>query len=318
MKITLEETAELLKRYRRFVITAHVNPDGDAVGSVLALTYLLRAMGKEAHCLLNDDVPRSFAFLPGVQEIRKPEGKAQADLLIVLDSSDLERVGAVGEAAAGLPILNIDHHVSNEDAFAEYLYLDSHSAATGELIFRLYKALGLAISQEAAVCLYTAIATDCGFFRYSNTKAETMRCAAELLACGVRPNLVSEAIEKKSLGTVKAIARVIDTLELFAEGRIACVTLTPEVLEGCETTEGMVDFARVVEGVDVAVMVKYVEPKVTRVSMRSISTDVSEVALRLGGGGHKRAAGCTIYDTVLRAREIIVQEIGAALRGAQV
>lgn len=315
MKITLQETAELLRKYKRFVLTAHVNPDGDAVGSLLALAHLLRGMGKETVCLLHDAVPHSFAFLSGAQMIARPESKVEADLLIVLDSSDLERVGAVREAAAGLPILNIDHHASNEDGFADYLYLDSHSAATGELIFRLYKALGEPIGADAAVCLYTAIATDCGFFRYSNTKEATLRCAAELLAAGAKPNVVSEAVEKKSFGTVKAIARVIDTLELFHGGKIACITLTPEVLEGCETTEGLVDFARVVEGVEVAVMVKYVEAKVTRVSMRSISADVSQIALRLGGGGHRRAAGCTIHDTLLRARDAVVREIGAAIDG---
>lgn len=317
MRITLEETAALLKKYRRFALTAHVNPDGDAVGSVLALAALLRALGKETLCLLSDDLPRSFAFLPGAERIQKPNGKVEADLLVVLDASDLERIGAVKDAAAGLPVLNIDHHVSNEDAFADYLYLDSHSAATGELIFRLYKALGQPIGADAAACLYTAIATDCGFFRYSNTKEETLRCAAELLAAGAKPNVISEAVEKKSLGTVKAMARVIDTLELFDGGRIACITLTPEVLEGCETTEGMVDFARVVEGVEVAVMVKAVGEKTARVSMRSISADVSEIALRLGGGGHKRAAGCTIHEDVLCARDRIVQEIAAALGGGR-
>lgn len=312
MKMELEDVAKLLTEYNHFVITAHVNPDGDAVGSLLALMHGLKALNKQVTCLIDDEIPRNFEIMPGYEMIARPqEAIVNADLLIILDCSDLERIGKTSEVV-NAPILNIDHHISN-NGFADYLHLDANSAATGEIIFRLLKQLKVEITKSMAICLYTAIATDCGFFRYANTSAETMQIGAELLACGVKPNIISENLEKKSLTALQTLGKVLDSLELFAQGHISCITITSEIVEECDSTEGFIDFARIVEGVDVAIMVKYIDEKTCRISMRSKQTDVSKVALQFSGGGHVRAAGCTLNLPLAEAKQTIIAAVQAAM-----
>lgn len=305
MKIELRDAADLLKKYRRFVITAHVNPDGDAVGSVLALSHILIGMGKETVCLIDDEVPQSFQFMPGYETIARPDQKVEnADLLIILDASDLKRIGKVKDVVDA-PILNIDHHMSNDD-FADYMYLDSDRAATGEIIYQLIELMRAEMNRSVAICLYTAIATDCGFFRFANTTSFTMQCAAKCIDYGARPNLVSEELEKKSLAAIRSLSSVLNSIEIFCEGRISCITITTAMLDGCESTEGFIDFARVIRGVDLAVMVKYRDESSCRVSMRSKSIDVSAIAAKFGGGGHMRAAGCTICEPIPEAKRLIL------------
>lgn len=305
MKITLEQIAELLKKHNKFVVTAHVNPDGDALGSVLALSNYLISIGKNVTCLIDDDIPSNFNFLNNIKMITSPvENKINADLLIVLDSSDLERIGRVRQLTSA-PILNIDHHVSNNQ-FANYLYLDSNVAATGEIIFQLLKLMDAQITVAIAEYLYTAIATDSGFFKYSNTSESTMKIAAELIHYGVKPNLISEALEKKPLSSIRALPKVLETLELFANNTIACICITQNILELCDSTEGFIDFPRVIDGVELAIMIKYVDDVSCRVSMRSKTIDVSKIATSLGGGGHKKAAGCTIHQSLIDSKKTIV------------
>lgn len=308
MKLKLESVADLLKKNHHFVITAHLNPDGDAVGSVLGLAHLLTGMGKKVTCLIDDDIPDNFQIMPGCETINKPlQPIDNVDLLIILDSSDLERIGKVKDVV-NAPILNIDHHISNNE-FADYLYLDHKKAATGEIIFELLKQMNITLTQEIAICLYVAIATDCGFFRYANTSENTMNIGAELIHAGVKPNLVSEELEKKPLQSLKTLAKVLQSLELFADGKIGCITINEELLACCDSTEGFIDFARTVEGVDVAVMVKYVDHATCRISMRSKTVDVSKIALNFNGGGHVRAAGCTLNYSLDEAKKIILQTI---------
>ncbi|MDF2564602.1 MAG: phosphoesterase RecJ domain protein [Massilibacillus sp.] len=305
MKITLEQIAELLKKHSKFVVTAHVNPDGDALGSVLALSNYLISIGKNVTCLIDDDIPSNFSFLNNIKMITSPvENKINADLLIVLDSSDLERIGRVRQLTSA-PVLNIDHHISNNE-FADYLYLDSNVAATGEIIFQLFKLMDAQITVAIAEYLYTAIATDSGFFKYSNTSESTMKIAAELIHYGVKPNLISEELEKKPLSSIRALPKVLETLELFANNRIACISITQNILELCDSTEGFIDFPRVIDGVELAIMIKYVDDSTCRISMRSKTIDVSKIATSFGGGGHKKAAGCTIHQSLLDSKKTIV------------
>lgn len=304
-KINLEELINLIMDNDKFIITTHINPDGDAIGSALALTHYLRNIGKGAICLIDDDIPNNFNFLLESTLIEKPgPNKLDVDLMIVLDSSDLERIGKVANVSDA-SILNIDHHISNNE-FADYLYLDTIAAATGEILFKLLKYANADFNEIIAYSLYTAIATDCGFFKYSNTSADTMKYAASLIELGVKPNIVSEAMEKKSLNSIKSLSSVLNTLELFSDNKIAILSITKEITETCESTEGFIDFPRTIEGVELAILIKYINDNCCRISMRSTQVDVSIIAKKFGGGGHKKAAGCTVYNSLLESKKLII------------
>ena len=315
MNISLTETANALLTARGLVLTAHVNPDGDAVGSSLGLMHVLRGMGKEVQVFIDDDIPAIFSVLPGYEVIEKPEkekreGKIKADALVVLDTAP-DRIGAVADIVDA-PVINIDHHMTNKGE-AERSYVDADRAATAEIVYELVKTMGEKPGREAAMCLYTGMATDTGFFRYANTTPFTMRAAAELLECGVEPNVISEAVEQKTYEVVKGMAEAMQTIERFANGRAAGLFLDQSLTARIANTEGFIDMVRVIEGIDVAVLLKCKEEKLCRVSMRSKGMDVASIAAGFGGGGHVRAAGCTLEMTFDEAKKAIMGAISEAV-----
>lgn len=305
----------LLKENRSFVLTAHVSPDGDCLGSMLALYEFLVRQGKQVIVLLDDVVPPVYRILPYWDVIRTADevGRIKADLLVILDASTSDRIGRVGEIVQA-PTLNIDHHVSNK-GFTDHRWLDSNASATGELIYRLFEEAKEPITKEMAVNLYTAIATDCGFFRYANTRPATMRIGADLLAHGVEPNVIAEALEQVSLSTMHLTVRALQTMAFYAEGKIAVITVTRDMLEHDESTDELINYPRKVEGVEVAVMLKQKDDTSVKISMRSRSTDVSQIAMQFGGGGHARAAGCSIEGSIDEAREKLLAVIAAKVGG---
>ncbi len=316
MQISFEKIAALLQSADDIVITSHVSPDGDALGSALALAHHLLGQGKKVQLLLDDDLPLNFSFLPGFELFERPEAGVirEADLLVVLDTN-IDRTGQVAAAVQAVQ-LNIDHHISN-DLSAQYLCLNPSRAATGELLFEYLMFVQAEITTDMAICLYTAIATDCGFFRYSNTTPFTMQAGAALLSHGVKPNLISEALEIKPLATVQGIAAAMNTLQLFCGGKAALVCVSKEILATALSTEGLVDFIRVIDGVDIAIVLKYVDDTTSRVSMRSKYTDVSRIAMDFGGGGHARAAGCTLHVGIDEAGESIIAAIKKAMEAVE-
>lgn len=304
----------LLKENQSFVLTAHVSPDGDSLGSLLALYEFLTKQGKQVTVVLDDIIPPVYRILPHWDVIRTVDevGSINADLLIVLDASTADRIGRVGTIIHA-PTLNIDHHVSNR-GFTDYRCLDADAAATGEIIYRLIEEANVPITKEMAINLYTAIATDCGFFRYANTKPTTMRIGAELLAQGVEPNVIAEALEQISMDTMRLTVRALQTMAFFAEGKIAVITVTKDMLAHDESTDELITYPRKIEGVDVAVMLKQRDDSSVKVSMRSRHVDISRIAMQFGGGGHARAAGCSIEGSIEEAREkllaVIMPEVG--------
>ena len=219
MKITLPVAAAKLRAADNILLTAHINPDGDAIGSTLAMLQVLRSMGKNVQVYIDDKLPKNFEVLPYAEEIRRPreDEKFNADLLVVLDTSP-DRIGAV-KNLTDAPILNIDHHITNK--FEENdLYLDANAAATCEIIFNLCNELFINIAKNVAVCLYTGIATDTGFFNYSNTRPSTLRAAAALVESGVEPNLISEQMEKRTFRDVKIMSAALQTAKLFYGGKV--------------------------------------------------------------------------------------------------
>ena len=313
MNITMEQAAEKLMAAKKLLITAHVNPDGDAVGSVLGLSAFLRGRGKTVTVMIDDKLPKNLSFLPGYDRIIRPEEgkKVDAELLVILDTS-LDRIGEVAKAAEGLPVLNIDHHISN-DGKADFLYNDNRAAAS-EMIFEIVDHLGGDFTPEIATPLYTGMATDTGFFKFSNTRPETMRAAARLLEAGVRPEQVSEALEEKPESIVRGQAAALQTMELSYGGRVAGLYLDKDLATSLETTEGFIDFVRVIEGVEIAVLIKCMDDNFCRVSVRSKGLDVSKVAMKFGGGGHIRAAGFPVKKPLAEAKKDVLEALGEVLK----
>jgi phosphoesterase RecJ-like protein len=311
MNISLSQASRYMFGAENVVITGHVHPDGDCLGSMLALYRLCQQKRVKARLLLDDEIPSFYAFLPDLDAIERPIEPIEADLLIVLDASDIERIGKVREYVSA-PVLNLDHHISNT-GFADYLFLDPLAAATGSILYSLFRQEGIKPDELTATCLYTAIATDCGFFRYANTTSDTLRYAAELLDCGVQPALVAEALETKPASNIFTLIHVLETLEIVLEGKVACVTVSPDVLEIGESTDDFINYPRSIEGVEVAIMFKQTDASFTRISLRSRNVDVSAIALSFGGGGHKRAAGCSIASPLDEAKRQIFVAVASAL-----
>ena len=309
-ELSLRETGQLLEAAQKIVLCTHVSPDGDTLGSSLGLAMSLTNLGKEVIVYCDDLINKSFSFIPGIEMVQRPQqgSKLAADLLVVIDASSFDRIGIVGEVVEYKQLLNIDHHISNT-RFADFLYLDAKAAATGEIMCGLFQEMQWPMNKDIAECFYIAISTDCGSFRYANTTPKTMRAGAWLLEQGVNPNEISDKLDMRSRLTMEMLAKVLPSLTFEGDGKIAYLTITNDLYNKDANTDSFVNYPRYIEGVEVAIMFKAVEPKVTRVSMRSSKVDVAQVALSFGGGGHVRAAGCTIYAPVEEAREQLLAKL---------
>lgn len=307
MDVTLQEAGKIIEQAQHLVISSHVNPDGDNVGSTLALYHCLTEMGKKVQVVLDDTLPDNLGMMTGLDVYTRPEGSPiKADLLIIVDV-DLDRIGRVREFVEA-PVLNLDHHVSNKH-LSDYCYVENEAAATAEIVYKLIIQQQWPLNQLSATCLYTGLCSDTGFFKYSNTKPETLRAAAHLLECGAQPAKISSIFEARTLGSVLALGRAIETIRLFHEGKIAFIYADEDLMKLATNTEGFVDYARNIRGVDVAVFLKYIDDNTTRVSMRSHETDVAAICQSLDGGGHIRAAGATVHAPLAEAQDIVLAAI---------
>jgi phosphoesterase RecJ-like protein len=296
------ELARLFVPGRRVCLTTHVNPDGDGLGSEAGLLHLLRARGVDAIVTNPTPTPPRFGFLfddlPGadrtaeaVKELRR------ADVIAVLDISDLSRLGMLSETVRtrGVPVACIDHHVSEGELPAGPRYVDPTAAATGELILELAEANDWAITEEAARGLYVAILTDTGGFRFSNTRPQTLRVAADLLEAGVDPEeIYLEVYARAPEGRPRLFAEALQTLVVEPEYGLAWVTVPPGAIERLKVTsddlDGVVEFPRSIEGVRLALLFREVSQGRVKVSLRSVGdVDVAEFAKPFGGGGHRKA-----------------------------
>lgn len=304
---TLAETAKLLKEAGKMVIVSHISPDGDTLGSSLALAHALRMLGKEVMLNVDDDIPSVFSFLPGIGEYMRfsPDDSVPADLLIVIDASSADRAGNAMNVVKARSVLNIDHHKTNTH-FADYLYLDSDAAATAEIIYSLLLELGTELNTEIATCIYEGLYTDTGSFKYSNTTSRTLSIASALLTYGVNPSLISDNMEVKSRSQVEMLGKVLETLTFLRDGKIAYVEVAPELYDYNVDTDTFVSYPRYIEGVEVALLFKQVEENLTRVSFRSKQVDVAKIALSFGGGGHQKASGCSIHAPLKEAESIVL------------
>ena len=326
--------ADALRPGQRVCVTTHVNPDGDGLGSEVGLVHLLRARGINAVITNPSPTPPRFSFLfrdlPGVD--KTPEAVRElrrADLIIVLDISDLARLGMLIETVRerGVPVACVDHHVSVGLLPPGPRYVDPQAAATGELIFELATGNRWPVTQAAARALYVAILTDTGGFRFSNTRPRTLRIAADLLETGVDPEQIYlEVYARAPEGRPRLFAEALQTLVVEPECGLAWVTVPPGSIErhgvSSDDLDGVVEFPRSIEGVRMALLFREISQGRVKVSLRSVGdVDVAAFAKTYGGGGHTKAAGLSlpgslaeVQDTVLRAARAYLGANGAGSR----
>lgn len=306
-----------LRKTKRVLITSHMAPDGDAVGSELGFAELARQLGVQAAIFNRDPHPASLGFLPGIETItvspELPAGFERGyDLAVVLECPDLGRPGYAG--LDRLPILNIDHHLENA-RYGVLNYIDEEAPAVGEMILAMAELANAAVTETMATNLYTALVTDTGDFRYSNATPRAFSAGARLVGDGARPAEIAEHLwENNPARIVRLTAAVLSTLELMADGRLAVITCDRAMLETAgafpEDTENLVNIPRAIEGVRVAALLKAFHDLSVRVSLRSRGdVDVQSVAKIFGGGGHKNAAGCTIPGSLPEARRALLDAL---------
>jgi bifunctional oligoribonuclease and PAP phosphatase NrnA len=316
----MRQVLEAIKKYKRFLITAHVNLEGDSLGSQLAMKELLNILDKDAFILDHDAVPEHYKFLPKADQVLNKLGKdMKFDAALVLDCPTLKRIGSVADVIKGKPVISIDHHISNE-MFGDVNWIDPKASSAGEMVFRLFKEAGKPLTKEAALYLYIAILTDTGSFNYENTSSITHEIAGELLGYGLAPATVSENVyERRSLSDIKLLGLVLSTIKVNGTGDVAYLEMTDEMLKetGADLakSEGLINYARSIDKVKVAIIFKEdAKKKVINISFRSKgSTDVNAIASRFGGGGHVKASGCTVKGKLADVKKMVLQATDEAL-----
>ncbi|NLJ79185.1 MAG: bifunctional oligoribonuclease/PAP phosphatase NrnA [Tissierellia bacterium] len=314
----MADAIQLIGKSDNILIASHVQPDGDSIGSALALAIALTKIKDGIRVLKVDDIPADYKFLPGIELIGEWQN-GELDLFIALDCADIDRLGP-GKALAlrARHLINIDHHITN-DNFGD-INIIAESAATGELVYDLIKRMEIGFDTDIATCLYTAISTDTGRFMYSNTSHKTHLIASELLKMGIDINSINTNLyQNRSIERTNLFLDSLSGLEMFADGEVAVTAITQDMLDinnaKLEDTEGIISFIRGIDTVEVACLLKEIARGETKVSMRSkMRIDVSRICNKFGGGGHLRAAGCTIYDDIDHAKKLILDEIKTIFR----
>ncbi len=309
---------QAIQHARKILITSHINPDGDAIGSLLALYLALLKMNKQADPAICSPIPKQYNFLPQVKDIQIcKEYTGQYDLMIALDCGDASRIGKLAMEVPP-PILNIDHHKSSHP-FGQINWFSEAASAASEMVYELILELGVPIDRDIAACIYTGIATDTGNFRYSNTSSRCLHTAGRLVELGADPYLISQQIyENVPPSTLKLLNSTLSTLEISFGGQLGNLTVTQQMLKdaGAQSweAENFVNYARSIEGVRVAMLVYEKDSRECRVSLRSKDEiDVAEIARHFGGGGHFHAAGITMQGSVDQTRAKVQDWIGRNL-----
>jgi len=316
-KHAMNEVLLALRAGKSFLVTSHINPDGDAIGSMLCMGHFLRAIGKsDVVCVSEDPVPRNYQWLPGASDILiDAAANIVADVAVIVDLSRPDRLGTVREAVAKAgKVVVIDHHLEDDPA-GDVNFIDPAYSAVGEMLVELFGSAGVPMSREAAECAYVSIITDTGGFRFANTTARTHRIAAALVEAGVDvPEISSRVFDELSMPKFHLLTLVLQRMKRDAGGRVAYSMLTAADIEAVsaelEDFSGLVDFARNIRGVDVGILFREVDERSTKLSVRSHSTfNSAEFLQKFGGGGHSGAAGATIDLPLKDAVALVLGEI---------
>lgn len=313
----LARIVEEIRARRRFVITSHARPDGDATGSALAMVYALRAMGKDARVVSKDAAQPPMLVFPGVREVEIADSVVDTgDAVIVMECGDLARTGIAG-LDAGF-VINIDHHPGNT-MFGAVNWFDVSAAACGEMVFALIQALGVPISYEIAVHIYIAILTDTGSFHYSSISPRTFDICRQCMEAGVDPPAVARSVfDSNNLGRLKLFGAVLSGMELDPTGRLAIVMVDRALAAKCggtyDDTEGLINLPLTVKDIVAVVFFKEHAPGDWRVSLRSKGPiDINAVAKEFGGGGHKNASGCSASGALEDLKVLFTRKIAAQI-----
>jgi len=308
---------DAIRARQRFVISSHARPDGDSIGSQVAMALALRALGKHVEVVNQDAAPAALMAFPEVPSIQVAErADGEFDAAIIMECSDLKRTGVTG--LDRYFVINIDHHPGNSD-YGAINWFDAGAAACAEMVFDVIRALDVPLSVEIATHVYMGILTDTGSFHYSSISARTFDICRQLVEAGVDPPKVARSIfDSNTLGRLKLFGAVLSSIELAHDGRLAIVRVDRAMAAAAggtyDDTEGLINLPLTVREIQAAVFFKEIDKHEYRVSMRSKGDiDLCAVAKKFGGGGHKNASGCTVtgrYDDV-RAR--VVNEITAAI-----
>jgi len=289
-----------LESSHSIALIAHIMPDGDTLGSCLALGHILSLHGKTIDLYCQDDYPSVYSFLHGINKFHKPEDAyREYDLCIAIDCSDLGRLGECLKIfEQSRQTANIDHHISNT-FYADINRVETEAAATGEIIFRLFKEMGVSPDYAAAEALYTAICTDTGTFSFSSTTSCSYKIAGELLESGINvEDITSRLYRSYSAAKVRLLGKVLCSLELLADNKIAILKVTRSMLDESEAddsdTENFVNYARDIQGVELGILLKETNDGIKASFRTKKRINAASLAEHFGGGGHKRAAGATI------------------------
>lgn len=317
--------ADILRQGSRFLMTTHIDPDADGIGSMLGLGASLSRAGKEAIMVTQEPLPAPLSLLPGAdQVVQSFDAGAHFDALFVLDCGELQRMGPLSTLEdRPETLVCIDHHKTN-DFFADINLVDPKSSSTGELIYQVIKRAQLPLGTMAAKNLFAAIQTDTGSFRYENATARTFRIGAELVESGASPWEISRIVlEGYSVARLKLLQATLGTLELHQNGRIGLMTITSRMFRETGArridSERFVDYPRFVSGVEISVLMREIEENGYKFSLRSNNyVDVADLAARFGGGGHARAAGFERKGSIDAVKADFLKEAVGFLDGTSI
>ncbi len=313
-----EQVKEFLTRGNSFYLVSHMLPDGDSVGSLLALGEALQQLGKKVKMAVPGTIPYKYQFLTGSREVA---GDFQFDgfsTVVALDCSDLGRVDRFRPEIENAPlVINIDHHVSNQ-RFGTVNLVDTAASATGEIVFRLLSEMKATITPSIASSLYVALATDTGSFKFDNTTSRTHLICAALIDRGCNPGEISRRVfDLHPLPYFLLLKEVLSTLELYCEQRVAVLTAGRDMLDRCgakeEDMDGIINYSRNIEGVELGLLFYMGGKGEVKVGFRSSQVDVSRLAAKFNGGGHARAAGCRVSGSYGEIKARILKEAEALL-----
>lgn len=313
-----QDIVNILRGRKNVIILPHILPDGDTLGSSLALRNALRYLGQNVSIVLDDEIPSNLNFMVDDNSIMSTDSflslKLCPDLIVTIDTSDVERLGDRYRLLdLSEEILNIDHHKTN-NYYGKYNLVDSEASSCGEIIYEIIKKLDIEPNKDISTYLYVSLSTDTGSFKYSNTTPKTLRIAACLLEAGIDKNyIITELYQNKPFNRVKLLSDALNTLESFYNGKLAVIYVTKQMFESnnisSANADGIIEYARDIEGVEVAVFLKELSPNEVKIGLRSkYDIDVSAIAADFDGGGHRKASGCTIFDTMENAKKVIVEK----------
>ena len=308
---------DAIRSRRRFVLSSHSRPDGDSLGSQLAMIYALQAMGKEALAINADPAPPPLMAFPGVRDIRIASSvEGEFDAAIIMECGDLQRTGVSG--LQRFFAINIDHHPGNS-GYGQINWFDATAAACAEMVYELVRALGVPLTGEIATHVYLAILTDTGSFHYSGISPRTFEICRECLEAGVDPVLVARKVyDSNNMGRLKLFGAVLGAMQIDTTGRIAIVYVDHEMARTAggtyEDTEGLVNLPLTVKEIEAVIFFKQERGDEYRISLRSKGNiDIGSIAKEFGGGGHRNAAGLTVTGPIEQLQKTLIEKIERAI-----